>query len=988
MNRKVAPRLLAISTIAISLAVVSLGAFTLSWFMGPNIESNDNFLDGEIGLRNYFHAGDGTEEKPYEIVQPVHYYNLMRLQNLGIFPDKTYFQVGSIFDIEGIPSLRCISGFDADKNPIYTDYLDMGDFSSKNRISSIGGEGVPFVGEINGNGLPIRDLKVYGNPEDVGVFGYVAHGGSLQNLVFDNLEVTSLGYNNNTSSDEYQLFSENIDDIFSESAPVITKNMKLTLYDFNSTTEDYDETNLKKLNGATGTEITNINSDDKVIGGTKYYNGYFKPTFPDNSVNPRFTYSMISSSPFIRPVGDLGITGADKDNFTLDFTPLYESADFNSGKEYQVNAKIYLVASVKVDGHVFSRVIQSYTLEVYSNSSTYEDGEYSLSVFCDYVDQGDATDHNTGYHHGVNVGLIAGHLDGSAKNCYVYEGKLKFNDTGFHPVNAETDTALIGEVGKNVNNTIDPDLGLVVNGDIGVMNFSKIYSLIRTDTTTPHTVKAGQKTSTSGNLNNYISFKGFIQQDTIGMFEEYLRYGEGKKDEQEYITYTSTSVGAGTWHDYSIPSNIPDDFNSVDFLWNNVIEDAEDADRGLGVFKITSSYNKGAKEHPESYGVYMVDGMSSCRIINGKTPKTKVYFSTAEYDYTKENYGVSWDDTNDAPKTATDLPSYSDVLSFNYPFSRDFNYVFELDLSKMEFAGKNDYMYNTDSNFLSNYLSNKLIDKYGDPVIPGSPRFGFMFRSSENELLTSLSSYMPVGVPGSKNPYTSEGTTKYFPANSIIFSIENPNGANVSVVGNNADIGIYGYDPDVPTGGTTLMYKMKSTSTGQLDMDRYFTYDVATGATGTKTVVYAGDMKNGGALYGHIFKLPKGHYVIGSTSGTANIYFLAVQGQTDGTIGSLETITLDDKVENVDFLLSKPSFSDFGDNLDKALFSYRGVFNTTSGTITNDVYIYNDKKYMRVTFNNNPVFVASMHLKSRKIEHIFMFNGQLLDTETYDYTAV
>ena len=207
-------KIFAISLISTSLAVVGLSAFTLAWFNGPNVESIDNFLNGEIGLRNYFYQGDGTQESPYEIVQPVHYYNLTRLQNLGVFPQKTYFRVGSVFEIEGQECIRCISGYDEQGNPIFADYLDMGDFSSRYDVHTIGGEFAPFVSEIDGNGLPIRNLKVLGNPEDVGVFGYVAHSGVVKNMVFDNLEVTSLGYNNDHTKNDYLLFSQNIEDIF------------------------------------------------------------------------------------------------------------------------------------------------------------------------------------------------------------------------------------------------------------------------------------------------------------------------------------------------------------------------------------------------------------------------------------------------------------------------------------------------------------------------------------------------------------------------------------------------------------------------------------------------------------------------------------------------------------------------------------------------------------------------------------------------------
>ena len=32
---------------------------------------DDDYLDGNIGLRNYFYSGDGTSANPFEIVSPI-----------------------------------------------------------------------------------------------------------------------------------------------------------------------------------------------------------------------------------------------------------------------------------------------------------------------------------------------------------------------------------------------------------------------------------------------------------------------------------------------------------------------------------------------------------------------------------------------------------------------------------------------------------------------------------------------------------------------------------------------------------------------------------------------------------------------------------------------------------------------------------------------------------------------------------------------------
>lgn len=978
-------RILAGTVVALSLGAIATTALTVSWFLGPNISTeDDNYLNGQIGLREYFFSGDGSEEKPYEIVSPVHFYNLTRLQNLGIFPRKTYFQIGHVFDIEGVPTLKCINSYEDDGTPNYADYLDMEEFCNTSTLYTIGGEGVPFVGEINGNGLPIKNLTVHGYPEDIGVFGYVASGAKLEGLVFDNLEIISLGYNSTVGDLDNLLFSEDIDDIFTSSSFLET-NTSLGLYQHNSVTGDYDYTDLKHINGTGGTYIQYFNTSENIVtvGEHQYFNGYFKATFPTDD---RFTYTLISSTPaLVKKPADLNLQGASEEDFVFDLAPLAESSTFNSTAVTQVNTRLYLTASCVVDGYTFSRVIQSYEIEIHNNGKVITEEAADTYIYCDYVNQNVPDDHNTSYHHGVNVGLIVGHLDGSMKSCFVYNGKFTFNATEYTPMASESQTALVGELSQNVANEIDPDLGLVVHGDIGVMNFSRIYSMIRSNATTGKVVKAGQRTPMGGTGSvNYISYKEFINEETIDNFKDYLKYYDGLKDEYEFITKTDRNMSASSsswWHNYTIPAakDIPDDFNSVDFLWNKVLEDDDGIDRGLGVFKVVSSFYQYAKDHPESYGEYMVNGLGACRIIN-TTPKTKVYFSTAEYDHSVINQ------PSFSPLRATTLPTYSDVQSFGYPFSRDYNYCFELDLAQMSAAGGNDYMWNNNSDFLTNYLSSKLITKYGGPVTPGTARFGFMFRSSENELLSSLSSYMPVGVPGNKDEFTdSKGNTRYYPSNSIVFRIDNPNGANVSVVGNNDDITVYDYDPDTPDGGASAKYTMKASGYSGDDQHRYFTYDVVTGNVGTSAVVNDGKMGDGGCLYGHIFKLPQGDYVLGARSGTANIFFLAVQGQTEGTIGQADITSLEDNLDDVEFLLEEPVIADYPAGFNKALFTFRGQMNSASGDIYMEAVTIGDKKYMRVRFNNSPLFVTYMLLYSRHVEHTYYFNNDLKVTPTYIY---
>ena len=99
-----------------TVALMSVVALPLSWFTQSDDDDKRHAIDGEIGLRGYYYAGDGSVENPFEIVKPEHFYNLTRLQNLGIYKTKKYFQIGHDFG-DGV--LKCLDGGEM------VDYLDM-----------------------------------------------------------------------------------------------------------------------------------------------------------------------------------------------------------------------------------------------------------------------------------------------------------------------------------------------------------------------------------------------------------------------------------------------------------------------------------------------------------------------------------------------------------------------------------------------------------------------------------------------------------------------------------------------------------------------------------------------------------------------------------------------------------------------------------------------------------------------------------------------
>ena len=272
---------------------------------------------------------------------------------------------------------------------------------------------------------------------------------------------------------------------------------------------------------------------------------------------------------------------------------------------------------------------------------------------------------------------------------------------------------------------------------------------------------------------------------------------------------------------------------------------------------------------------------------------------------------------------------------------------------------------------------------------------------------------MPISHPKATSSYP-DGN--YYPSNSIVFDIKNDNGAKVSVIGNKNDISIYKFRTD-RAGDPTKLYTMKSVNTEELDSHRYFTYDYTdghNGATGTLATPYAENlMGDGGALYAHIFKLPKlpegWAYAIGSAAGNtrdgsndaqkANLYYLAVQGQTDGTIGS-SVAKVGNVLEDVDFLINAPVKSDYvvtnteiaGEPVTQitfnssklAYFNFTSNFNTTSGTFTvgtQEVEIDGvGHTLLNLQYNNDPQFITYLFAYDYKAEPAFCIKGLKYET--------
>ena len=183
--------------IGICIAGATVSSFTLTraWLAGGNAFGNMNLTASSVS--NYFARGDGTENNPYIIEQPIHMYNLSWLQARGIFDDqKTFFKVAGKND-----------------EPITIDFagsLD-GNTGRTGALPPIGTDSHTFIGEFDGNGSVLKNLWVSSNPEDwkekpsdigdadtnthVGFFGNIEQNsegmGVVKNFTLENIEVTS-----------------------------------------------------------------------------------------------------------------------------------------------------------------------------------------------------------------------------------------------------------------------------------------------------------------------------------------------------------------------------------------------------------------------------------------------------------------------------------------------------------------------------------------------------------------------------------------------------------------------------------------------------------------------------------------------------------------------------------------------------------------------------------------------------------------------------
>lgn len=188
-----------ITVLGINSVVLSVGVViaTISWYNAKQeILPKDN-VSSSI-LTSYFDSGNGSQDNPYVITKPAHFYNLSRLYAAGYaFDSNTYFRVGKK-NIEGTGNTDYqVYAVDEDgsiKSGVFSKTLDMSFYNGSDiehpSLVPLGTSRHPFVSKINGSNITIDGLNINGaGCSDIGVFGYVSSSATIHNIYFDNISI-------------------------------------------------------------------------------------------------------------------------------------------------------------------------------------------------------------------------------------------------------------------------------------------------------------------------------------------------------------------------------------------------------------------------------------------------------------------------------------------------------------------------------------------------------------------------------------------------------------------------------------------------------------------------------------------------------------------------------------------------------------------------------------------------------------------------------
>ena len=942
-----------ISTISTLVSTIALSVGMTIALYQKSVKGNGTY--GEVSLRSYYESGSGTENDPFIITRPRHLYNLSRLQGLGVYGEKAYFQLGKV-DLGGVDSNGVPMCYADDSSIVKKPYVDMsGSNRDTNPINAIGSEALPFYGEFDGQNVEIKDLNVYCNPQDAGLFGYTAHGSMVKNLFLSNVTINALGY-----TDEYA-------DLYSPESTI--GNNAWLVYTPNDGSESINFTS-----GYANTVFTYFNANNTTDFEYTEQGSSPIPTVSIHAPSNSYTFSTLLS-------GDL-VTLNENGEIVPDLTRVFE---FFKEKKNEDDAKFpiqassaasLIVSSVDRYGQKHSKVLLNleYDFTLDTESSTF----ISMGVRV----SGD---------HGNNIGLVAGHCDGSISNCYVYNGSFQMNNggAGYNYLANGSDLGLIGKVGGTVQNILasESDVGAKEGKSIGVLDFTTIYRDIISDTSFDgsHT----QSGLTAGVTYNPIPTTKYLQ---------YLRYYEGN-----YITIAE---------------------DAVSFRGRQIITNTD-----LGVFTVatdarTTGMHGDAGQNIDR-SVVLTDDDLTIDDASGED-NYYIYYSTGEYNkgyHSTHGTGLTYasyvdnfqSDSSTSILPGRHFPRKDQVTreSFETREARQ-NYFVRFKLDPGYRRGKGFYFSDVDTDtdggaFMANYFNYKLVDQNSYHIPVGNNKCGVMLK---NNLRQEVSSFAASFACPDLTPYQGVARTVYaledaeqnpYVSNMVNFEIKNEM-ANVTVIAAPSDnslpsaLGVYKLDdsdfegsidyqmdnynltfkqsydsPDyaffMPTTNklTYFDYRVNSlTQKGEIGTyDSNGTFTVASNSTDA-TVPSDYDTTEFGyesgktRLFAHTFCLPKGRYCIGSAARDSQcvpkIYYMCAQGQDDGQFDFDDNVFAStDRVENVDFI-NVPRFA--LDGTENIIISDITAYNPSSPTEGNR--LGNRRLYVALVNSDRSMFGDSV----------------------------
>ena len=906
MNKQKSLGIIYISAISLLVSTIALSVGMTIALYNKSIKGNGTY--GEVSLRSYYECGSGTRLDPFVITRPRHLYNLSRLQGLGVYGEKTYFQLGKV-DLGGVDSNGIPMCYADDSSNVKKPYLDM---SSSDRdsipINAIGSESLPFYGVFDGQNVEIKNLNVYADPQDAGLFGYTAHNSEVHNLFLSNVTIHALGY-----TSEYTALYSPTSTIGNNAYFSYNKNDGSAAITYNSSNQN--------------TEFTYFYADNEF-----HYTAENSSPIPTVSiVAPSNNYSFTSLIS-----GDLITTNANN-QIVPDLDRVFSffaEKKAEQGITYPIQASScasLIVSSVDRYGQKHSKVLL--TLEY----------DFTLdSANSSFISMGVRLEDD----HGNNIGLIAGHCDGSIYDCYVYNGSFEMNDGGQGYYNLEngSNLGLIGLVGATVQNILarESDVGVKDGKNIGVLDFTTIYKEIIDD-------------NSFANSQNAVGVSAGITYAPIptSKYEQYLRKNNGT-----YITKEE---------------------DSVSFRGRTIITNTD-----LGVFTVaTDAATQGTgSDSGQNIDSSMILTEDVAIKDTNNNNEYYIYYSTGEFNKayhtahggsTFANYIASYNASNNSHL----------LLGHHFPskdqFSRDSfevrearqNYFVRFKLDPNYRKGKGFYFSDLDTDtdggaFMANYFNYKLVDQNSYHIPVGNNKCGVMLKNNLRQEVDSFSGSFAlpdltteIGGVSTVAYCLEDAEGKPYVSNMVNFEIKNDL-ANVTVIAAPTDpakpaaLGVYKLDagdfsgsidysllnydlrfnqsysnPDyaffMPTDNNLAYFDYRvngTTSKGEIGTyTSSGTFTIATSASNA-TVPNEYNLSEYGyssgktRLFAHTFCLPRGRYCLGSASSGSQcvpkIFYMCAQGQDDGQFDFDDNVFASvDRVENIDFV-NVPRFDNNG----------------------------------------------------------------------------